>query len=178
MRGAVSLIFFLFLFDAIQAQKVIISGEEAARPLRWSDFSGKPDHNSPFFAYTWWNMDYSFTGARFSGDAATLEGFSVTLKLDPQNSWLKPGKESDELLKHEQGHFDVGLLCVKEFLERVKTASFSRTGYKTELQEIANSTLQKYKAMGEQYDRETNHSKSRDAQQKWNAFFAESLRSL
>lgn len=168
---------FLLLLSvhSLHAQKIIINGQEELRPLVWADFAGEPDGNNPYFAYTFWNIGYRFTGARFTGDAALLEGFELTLQFDPKRSWVKPGKQTDELLRHEQGHFNAGLLCHREILKAMATARFSRTGYKEELQKLVTDAVQKYKDLNRRYDDETAHSINKEAQAKWNAFFEKEL---
>ena len=165
-----------FAFDTLCAQKIIINGEEGTRPLTWSDFAGTPDNSNPFFAYTFWNLSYRFTGAHFTGDAAQLEGFEITLKFDPQASWVKPGKQTDGLLKHEQGHFNAGLLCLREAMNAVAAAHFTRSGYLDEVKTLVSNTVQKYKDMNLRYDEETAHSINKEAQARWNAFFEKELR--
>lgn len=172
-------IVFTFLLISIvntaAAQKIIINGTEGNRPLQWSDFTGKPDDSNPYYALTYWNTRYKFSGVQFDGDKAIINGFEATLELDPKNSWLKKGKETDELLKHEQGHFDIGRLYLKEALKKMASASFTRANFQAELQRIFSETHKKYTDMGTQYDNETNHSINKDEQKKWNAFFSKEL---
>lgn len=166
---------FLVITAAASAQKVIISGIEGNRLLQWNDFTGTPDNSNPYFALTFWNINYKFSGVQFDGDKALLNGFEITLQLNPKESWIKKGKESDELLKHEQGHFDVGVICMKELLKKMAAASFTRTGYQQEIQKLTSETIKKYLDMGKQYDNETNHSIKKDEQKKWNEFFSREL---
>ncbi len=157
------------------AQKITINGTDGNRPLQWTDFTGKPDNSNPHSALTGVMINYSFSGVQFNGSRATLNGFEAALQLDQKNSWLKKGKESDELLKHEQGHFDISILCLQELLKKVFQTSFSRDNYKMELQNISNETFKKYADMNVQYDKETNHSINKEEQLKWNAFISKQL---
>jgi len=167
------LLFLVTAFQNLSGQKVFIGGEEGARMLTWNDFKGMPDNSSPFFAFTAWNTKYKFSSVRFEGEKAILNGFEMTLEFDAKNSWKKKGKETDALLKHEQGHFDVGLLYLQEVLSTVASTSFSRTGFKEEIQKLIKGIHKKYVDMGDQYDKETDHSKEKDEQEKWNVFFGE-----
>lgn len=174
MRILMTLLLALVLQN-LRAQKIIINGKEGNRPLVWSDFAGKPDESNPYFAYTFWNLNYRFSGVTFNGDQATLQGLEVVLEFNGQASWVKPGKQSDELLKHEQGHFNAALLCLKEVLKTVAAAQFTRGNYKEEIQKIVYGTVQKYKDMNIRYDEETRHSMNKEEQKKWDAFFEKSL---
>ncbi|HVF80918.1 MAG TPA: DUF922 domain-containing protein [Flavisolibacter sp.] len=166
---------FITIFCHLNAQKVIINGKEGNRPLVWADFTGSPDNSSPYFAYTYWSSKFSFSGARFNGDVAIIDGFECTLQLNPQESWVKPGKQSEELLKHEQGHFNVGLLYIKDVVKKIKAASFTRANYQAEIKAILNEAHKKYVEMGNRYDEETAHSSNREQQGKWNVFFSKEL---
>jgi hypothetical protein len=166
---------FLALCSNALAQKVIISGKEGNRPLQWVDFTGKVDKSSSFFAYTRWKSNFKFSGMQPKGDSLVVTGFEMTLLLDPENSWAKKDKTTDELLVHEQGHFNIGLLYMKELLQKIPAMSFSKLHYQQEIQTVLNELSKKYSDMGIQYDAETEHSKNKEAQAKWNNFFTDNL---
>lgn len=163
-------------FQIISAQKILIGGTEGNRLLQWADFTGTPDNSSPYFAYTAWKTNVKFSGVQFEGDKAIINGFEMTVEFDTKASWVKKGKETAELLKHEQGHFDVGLLYMQEVLRTISSAGFSRAGYKEEFQKIIKDVHQKYVEMGKRYDNETAHSIKKDEQAKWNVFFGEQVK--
>ena len=166
----------LIAFEHLPAQKILIGGTEGVRQLQWSDFAGKPDENSVYFAYTAYSTKFKFDDVQFNGDKAIISGFEMTLEFDKNKSWVKKGKETEELLKHEQGHFDVGLLYMQEVLQKMTGANFTRAGYKEEFQKLISDIHQKYKDMGFQYDKETNHSIKKDEQKRWDTFFNESVK--
>ena len=172
LKTAATLLLFFGLHD-LWAQKIIIEGEGRNRLLQWTDFKGKPNDSSPFFAYTAWKTNVKFSGVQFEGEKAILNGFEMTVEFDANNSWVKKGKETIELLKHEQGHFDVGVLYMQEVLNSIPSASFTKAGYKDEFQKFIKDIHQKYVAMGEKYDKDTAHSINKSEQVKWNAFFEE-----
>jgi hypothetical protein len=157
------------------AQTVIISGKEGNRPLVWADFKGAPDGSSPYFALTYWNLSYKVDKVQFINNKVVIGKFEVLLELNPKGSWVKKGKETNDLLKHEQGHFNTGILCLREFLKRKKQAVFTPKNFGQQMEDILNDTIKKYHDMGERYDAETNHSQNTGAQLKWDAFFAEQL---
>jgi len=159
------------------SQQVIISGQEGNRPLRWSDFTGKPDQSSTHSAQCYWNIRWQHAGVEKKDGKTIVKDFKAILELDPKRSWRKKGKETDELLLHEQGHFNNGLLCQRELLERVKNGQFSLSNANAEIQQLANEMLKKYQQQDDAYDRESDHSKNKEGQQKWNLFFEEALRS-
>lgn len=160
----------------LMAQKIVISGQEGNRMLTWEDFAGTPDNSSSYFAYTAYSTKFKFDGVSFEGDKAILKGFLMTLEFEPKKSWVKKGKETTDLLKHEQGHFDVGLLYMQEVMEKIVSYSFTRSGYKEEFEKLMKDLHKKYVDMGTKYDEETAHSIKKDEQEKWNVFFGEKVR--
>ena len=153
-------------------QKIIVRGQESNGKLEWKDFTGKVDRNSSFAAYTGYKFSTKFSGVRFIGDSAVIDGFEVLLELDPKKSWAKMDKATDALLVHEQGHFNLGILTMKEVLTRFNNARFTKNNYQALLQEIVNEVSKKYNDLSKKYDSETDHSKNKDQQEKWNEFFS------
>ncbi|MBX2931579.1 MAG: DUF922 domain-containing protein [Chitinophagaceae bacterium] len=157
------------------SQKIIVNGEESTGKISWSDFTGKVDKNSSYFAFTSYKFKTKVGTIKFIGDSVVISSFDVILELDNKNSWAKKDKITDELLVHEQGHFNIGILCVKEIMANYKKAKFTKSNYSTLLQSIVSDASKKYKEMGLKYDRETNHSKNKEEQEKWNTYFKENL---
>lgn len=175
MKKIISLLFILSYFENTFCQDVLINGSNKYRLLTWDDFSGNPDKNSPYQANTYWGIKYGFTGVDFAGDTAKLKGLSVTLKFDETKSWVKEGKQTVYLLKHEQGHFDIGLICHREIIKAINSTVFFKADFREKLRTIFTDTMKKYHLMQLQYDEETDHSKNEANQQKWNADIAKAL---
>lgn len=156
------------------AQKIIINGKETDRKLVWKDFTGAPDNNSTFWASVSWNLKYNY-GTQFKGESFTITNYLLTLQLNHEKSWIKRGKESDYLLAHEQGHFDLGIMCMQEILQKQSETPITRANYKTALEDIFQEKMKKFAELGILYDKETDHSKNRKEQEKWNQYFLENL---
>jgi hypothetical protein len=97
------------------------------------------------------------------------------VELDPARTWARMDKVNDALLAHEQGHFDIGILCGKEILATFKTTNFERSNYRGQMQSIFQDVLKKYIDMGRQYDKETEHYRNKEEQERWNKLLAERL---
>ena len=162
----------LLLFTNLQtfAQRVLINGEETSRLLKWEDFKGRPDNGSPWHAFTYWNISTRYDAFQFKGDTAKWNVI-VTVEFG-NNSWQKKDKVTDTLLKHEQGHFDVGIICAMELDQRIKATPFLRNNYQAKLNEMVKEVIAKYVQIEKEYDEETNHFANREQQWKWDAFFA------
>jgi hypothetical protein len=174
-------IFFILVFSSFLknsfCQEIIISNSNKIRLLTWADFTGQPG-KSGYDANTYWKINYSVSGITFKGDTAIIEGLSVKLELDKDQSWIKPGKESLDLLKHEQGHFDLGIICQNELIETFKKTVLLKTNYQQKLKDIFSDIMTKYIMIGMKYDKETDHYKNRDNQKKWDDFFAAQLNKM
>lgn len=167
-------LFFTFYYGF--AQKIVINGAETNRKLTWSDYTGAVDNSVPFIAYTGYLITTKTEGIKTLGDSIVIEKFEVTLKLDSIKSWAKKDKVTDELLIHEQGHFNIGILCMREILQVYKQTKFTKSNFNATIQNIFDVTLKKYNEMGVKYDEETEHFNNKKQQEKWNLFFAENLK--
>jgi hypothetical protein len=158
------------------SQDVFINGINKNRLLSWNDFKGTPDENSQHDANTYWNINYGFKGISFKGDTAKITGFSATLTLNENLSWIKSEKQTNNLLKHEQGHFDLGLICQREIIRELNSTLFFKSDFQNKIPTMFSSILEKYRLLGLKYDEETDHSKNKAAQDRWNDFFASNLK--
>ncbi|CAN5872456.1 hypothetical protein BH11BAC4_BH11BAC4_05740 [soil metagenome] len=152
------------------SQKVMIKGKEGERLLAWNDFNGTADANARHAALTAWTVHYSYTGVDLESTRVSFKELEVTLQLDNDRSWVKEGKGTVYLLKHEQGHFDIGRLCQLEILANVKSTNFDKAGFRSQMKSIFKNAMEKYKSLGSKYDEETNHSINKEKQEEWNAF--------
>jgi hypothetical protein len=170
-REILFLILLLTLCVRSYSQTIIINDEESDGKLAWSDFTGEVDNNSDFSAYTSYRFKLTIGKDLFSGDSALIEKVRVILELDQKNSWAKMAEVNDELLIHEQGHFNFGIMYMNEILNRLKKAKLTRENWKSQVDEIFEETSSKYRVLELKYDEETDHSRNRIHQRKWNDFF-------
>jgi hypothetical protein len=170
-----SLLLFLGCTGELLAQQIYIGDEETDRKLKWSDFRGPVDQSSPHYAMTTWLMEYSMDEIRTYGDSVHIGKLVVKVKMEPNKSWCIQNKTTDELLKHEQGHFDIAILCMKEFMSIYRQTTFHRSDLDRKMKKIFSDMMNKYHQLGIDYDRETEHSQNTEAQKHWNLFFAKYL---
>ncbi len=94
MKFKLTLLIISFFVSLVSfCQRIIISGEETSRKLQWSDFTGSIDKTSPFFAHTFWRLNYHYNEVQFKADTAIINGFEVKLELAPEESWVKKIKK-------------------------------------------------------------------------------------
>lgn len=144
----------------------------STEPLTWSDFKGKPDIGNENNAVTDYNISVI---PKLKKDSISFE---VKCFFSTMSSWVKEGTDTDLLLKHEQGHFDLAeiyaRLLRKELLEN---KFFYRTIQEdfTKLQTASMDNCNKEQVL---YDRETNHSSNKERQLEWNRKFEKQLKEL
>ncbi len=166
----------ILLIADCYSQKIMVGGHESNGKLVWTDFTGKIDQGSSMNAYTYYNLSTKISSIQFLGDSVLMQGFEVIVELDPNKTWAKPDRLSDKLLEHEQGHFNLGILCMKEIVEKYKQTRFTKNNYSTQIRNLLDEVSKKYKDLGTKYDEETNHSKNLEQQIKWNNFFTEQFK--
>ena len=171
-----SLGLFLLICFNVEAQKITVNGKLYSGQLTWKDFTGKPDASSPFNANTGYKFNTRLKNINFKADTAVINGFEIDLELDSKLTWVKKGKETDYLLKHEQGHFDIAILLSREILKQVADAHFTKSNFQTGINKIVTTVAEKYRKMGIDYDEETDHSKNTSAQEKWDTFLEKALK--
>jgi len=91
--------------------------------LRWSDFNAESNpavfedsHSVIKYQYTWTvNSDKIGSEILFF-----IENIQLSVEFYPALSWVRTLQTNDDLLKHEQGHFDLAELINRENLEKLQ----------------------------------------------------------
>lgn len=150
-----------FVTNAQKKEKFISWSED--RKLVWEDFKGRPDKSSSFHAQTWGNMAYQF-------EQINNDEFKFVLSVDFEimKSWYKKKNASDELLVHEQCHFDLFEVFARIFIKRLEESS-ALTGkdFSKKTEKIFQTTFKELQKMQKQYDKETDHSNIKEKQDEW-----------
>ncbi len=146
------LTFFLIFFSFSFVFSQNLPGKEIRnRNIEWSDFSGKIDQTSQWDAVTNWITLYSFAPPTFDGDQARVK---ITVRLFLKaDSWTKPNKQTDRLLEHERGHFNIGRICANEIESTINSMNFDRNNYHKQIDEVYWKIIEKYKEIKEEYER-------------------------
>lgn len=144
----------------------------AERPLQWSDFKGKPDNNLVEAAQTASSIEFNY-----ETNGKDLLKWTVECKFYPEMSWSKKDKQNAQVLKHEQGHFDItelyARLLRKKFVEEIKTVKDI-----PKFKSILNGVMTQWNEQQNSYDVETQHSMNTARQQEWNQSVSEGLDAL
>jgi hypothetical protein len=137
--------------------------------LTWAEFKAPVDVSSSFDAFTISGITYNYKWHLQNGKYTA--DFTVTSYFLPGKSWTIADKQTPELLKHEQTHFDIS-----EYFARQLLVAFNSYAFTPQIKEEIVTIYQRIEAerarMETIYDQQTNHSADTKIQNKWNAFIA------
>ena len=157
----------VFLFSLVclstEAQDAAKKKWDIASSLQWSDFEGQIDQSSKFQANTHSGISYNW---RSYVDSTIKITFTTESFMDKSQSWTIPDKQTPQLLKHEQVHFDISEFFSRKLLQEFNSYKYT-IAYKTEIDEIYQKIMQARKAMEDEYDNQTNHSINKIKQVIW-----------
>ncbi len=156
------ILFFLIFSNFIFSQKnqdAIIWEKDI---LKWNCFQKIPHEKNISHAKSNINITSRWKVRNLKLSANILSEFHKS------KSWLK-GKETEHLLKHEQGHFDIIEYYSRSFRKELATYRFtSFEKLRGEMSALNKKYVQLSKEMQELYDLETNHSLIKEQQKLWN----------
>ena len=162
----------LFTFTSALAQEGLKKDWDQSNPLQWADFQGQIDQTSPFFASTSSGITYTWH-VEINRDSRKFT-FTVKSFMDKSRSWTKVEKQTPELLKHEQIHFDISEFFARKLQEALNGRSYT-DDYKNEIGSIYLQMLEARSAMEAKYDDQTNHSINKTKQAIWERYVSELL---
>lgn len=148
---------------------------DSTTKLTWKNFKGAIPLDADAAATTASGISYKYA-ANLLHHEVKIDA-EVTAFFYPNESWYKPNECDDYILEHEQLHFDIAELFARKMRIRLNNTSFS-DNVKAEIRNIYNEILQELSDLQEQYDLETNFSRNRDAQLRWNAQIFEALEKI
>ena len=128
------------------------------RKLEWTNFqSGAKPNGSKTAATTFCGISYLLNSStkKFSSKQVKIQSFFV-----PSKSWAHPEHKTDNILMHEQSHFDIAELFARRFRKLISDKNLEA---KT-LQKYYERIYDDYKAYQQDYETVTNHGRIRDKQ--------------
>ena len=168
----VALLILVLLVSSITYSQQSIMTWKAEKPLQWEDFTGVVDSSSEFSAATSAGITYSYRYTKINNTYSFK--FDVAASIDKNKSWTKLNKQTPELLRHEQVHFDLAELYSRQLLEEFTSHKFTNN-YKEEIKQITDTVFQELTNSQLKYDEETNHGRKEEKQQEWEAYIKRQL---
>jgi len=148
------------------------------RRLTVDDFRGIPKTDAgPVVAFTNCTIEFSYVATKES--YYYVLNFTIRLTMNSNESWIDRRRIASnemiaEILKHEQGHYNIAYLEQQELLRTVgKTVFYGN--YNSVAREIFNRIDAKYKQINQNYDTDTQNSTNRVQQHSWDEYFKKQL---
>lgn len=144
------------------------------RKLTWDDFRGpvREDMGDQVAAAT-------FCGIGFETNAIDSRSNQVQVLVYntfmTNQSWARNEVKSNDILGHEQCHFDICELYTRKMRERMQHIDAPASQMKNVLNNIYDEVSKEYEARQERYEVETEHGLITDAQQRWVAQISREL---
>ena len=131
----------------------------STQKLSWSDYKANPNPDSDAAASTttYLAISYNISPKGFS--------YKIQSRFSKTRSWGR--HQSDYILSHEQGHFDIAEIFARKLHKAMSEYEFNRKTYQKDLNEIYQKIVKEKEEMQNEYDEETNHSINRQKQAKW-----------
>jgi hypothetical protein len=154
---------------------------QSFRQLTADDFQGYPRaNNRGVVAYTSCTIDFRFQASHQDGEY--ILHFNVRLDMNSNRSWIDRSRISSqqsmaEILKHEQGHYNIAYLEQQDVLRAVNHTRFT-ANYQNEAMAIFNRIDARYKQLNIDYDEDTEHSINRQQQHSWDLYFAKRIENM
>jgi hypothetical protein len=164
---------------------------DQSAPVTWDLFRGVPPADAPqrteaaaIHMTIRWHVSYSVSssngGATWTGQVAAI---TVTHTMEPDQSWVVPGKAFDNVLSHEQLHFDLNevyrskleCLLLETTSCQASTQQAAIDQLVSTLSQTANAILLRSEETQELYDSETAHSTDAAGQARWQALISQWL---
>ena len=128
--------------------------------LKWEDFQGKPVIPSKYGAVSNPIIKYSLSANEDSYNVKVLCFFIKS------RSWSQ-FKNSDTLLMHEQGHFDIAEIFARKLNKSIGEYQFNKNTFQKDLDAIYKSVVDEKEKYQQQYDDETDYSRNKSKQEEW-----------
>ncbi|MBK7883872.1 MAG: DUF922 domain-containing protein [Chitinophagaceae bacterium] len=136
--------------------------------LKWEDFQGTPDTTSKFKAVSAASINYTLTNDEKSFS------YNVICVFYKKKSWSK--SKSGNLLRHEQGHFDLAELFARKLRQAFKNYKFNNPAtIQNDFKQIAKDIRSERDKVNTMYDKETNFSINKEKQVYWSKRIAKEL---
>jgi hypothetical protein len=110
-------------------------------------------------------------------DVYRLPAFTITVTPEPSRTLVRASaKGSEELLRHEQGHYDLVLLAARALARELATlTSSSAAELSQRTQDSVEEHTKRAARLSQAYDRQTDHGRNLAAQASWGERIAAAL---
>jgi hypothetical protein len=161
------LVIFFFFLNASSNDEVTISWSDAKK-LTWSDFKGQVEQNTDAVAVTASGITFSFSVSQ-SNEKIIDFNAEVEAHFYPDKSWYLKDKGDDHILAHEQLHFDITELHVRQLRYNISRLKISNN-IKQDLRDVHEQANKNLAVMQNAYDTQSDNSINKTQQAVWSKF--------
>lgn len=155
----VGLIFFLFLTSTPVDDPIHWSKE---RKLSWSDFLGSVPKLDSHIALS--RVEIQYESQVDKAGKMTMDIKGVFIK---ELSWVKADKKSDQILKHEQYHFNLTEVWARKLRKEISLKKWEVKNYEKEFNALFKKHISQSLKEQLRYDTETDNSRIVEKQTEW-----------
>ncbi|TVP50181.1 MAG: hypothetical protein EA341_08050 [Mongoliibacter sp.] len=137
---------------------------DTRRPLVWSDFTDRPRLGSTYNAMIFTSL--AMEGKPFVEDGSIIMPLTIKVYMLPGQSWVRD--RNSYSLNHEQRHFDVVRVVADRLIARLRTMDVNPENYEALVNDAYFDAYREMNKLQELYDRQTNHGRKKDIQERWN----------
>lgn len=107
------------------------------------------------------------------GKAVGVDSADVEIRFRSEESWVVQGKQTNYLLNHEQGHYDITALGAREYHKNLFTLTANDSkSLQEKINKLDASFIKKISVVNKRYDAQTDHSQKKAEQDKWDKAIA------
>jgi hypothetical protein len=108
-----------------------------------------------------------------AGNAVSIKSIDVEIQINSQDSWVLIEQMDDELLRHEQGHYDIAALAARDLHSKLLKLQLKDVHtLDTERKKTGDEIQHKLNVVDGRYDTATDHGDVKTEQDKWNRALA------
>jgi hypothetical protein len=161
------LVIFLFFLKPAMNEEVTISWSDSKK-LTWADFKGAVDQDTDAVAVTASGITFSFSVSQSNDQFVDFKA-EAQAHFYPEKSWYNKAKGDDHILAHEQLHFDITELNVRQLRYNISRFNISKN-IKQELRDGHEQANKNLAIMQNDYDTQTDNSINKEQQEVWSQF--------
>lgn len=146
-----------------------------AYQLAWTDFKEQPDANARAVAITASGITFGYSIKEANKQVISYTT-AIFTHFYPDKSWRK-AEADEQVLQHEQLHFDITELYARKFRQRLTELKTSNT-IGEQLKKLNVTINKELAAFQDVYDTETDFSRNAKEQTRWKSEIAKQLAAL
>jgi hypothetical protein len=166
-----TILIILFVNFSFQKEREVIIWSKDIK-LKWEDFKLELDEKSNFDAISSIGFEHEYNWKK---DTVFIKLIAVFTK---NKSRVKSSGKTDNLLQHEQTHFNIQELFARRLRRKYLTTSFYKKTFQIEIDKNYITIKNDMKIFDKKYDEETNLSRNKIKQKEWNEKVERELKEL